>query len=254
MFCQSSQTKILLIVVGVLVLIWFVNNYYNSRPFHNDGALKYEEGGEKQKVVKQEPKPEPKQELNDIPLDLDALNDDPALINHVSNVMPEGDKLTDKFKIKNRAKGNYKRMNYQDGVRGNGPSEFDDFFDENNKLTITAHTQNDEFLPNDESKGQLASYKPGTKKKPSDEDVFKSEDYLPQQTNKDWFDIMPEAVSVKNRHLINVTRAVGINTIGTSHKNASYDLRGNPPCPKFVVSPWLQSSIEPDLNIKGLCN
>ena len=65
---------------------------------------------------------------------------------------------------------------------------------------------------------------------------------------------MPEAISVKNRHLINVTRAVGINTVGTSHKNGSYDLRGNPPCPKFVVSPWLQSSIEPDLNIKGLCN
>jgi len=25
------------------------------------------------------------------------------------------------------------------------------------------------------------------------------------------------------------------------------DIRGNPPCPKFVVAPWMQSSIEPDV-------
>jgi hypothetical protein len=254
MMFKSNQTKILLIVVGILALIWFVNNYSSSNPYHNDGELTYKTKQTSDAPILNVSKQLSSDTLNDIPLDLDALGDNPALINHVSNILPENDKLKDKFKIKNRAKGGYKRMNYEQGTRGNGPSEFDDFFDENNKLTVTAHVQNDEFLPNDETGGNLATYKSGMKKKQTDEDVFKSDDYLPQQTNKDWFDIMPEAISVKNRHLINVTRAVGINTVGTSHKNGSYDLRGNPPCPKFVVSPWMQSSIEPDLNIKGLCN
>ena len=64
---------------------------------------------------------------------------------------------------------------------------------------------------------------------------------------------MPEPISAKHRHLINVSRPVGVNTIGNSLRNASWDLRGSPPCPKFVVSPWQQSTIEPDYNIKGLC-
>ena len=75
---------------------------------------------------------------------------------------------------------------------------------------------------------------------------------LPKEVNNDWFDVQPEPVAVKNRHLINVTKPIGINTIGTSKKNASYDLRENVPCPKFTVSPWLQSSIEPDNNIKAM--
>lgn len=30
----------------------------------------------------------------------------------------------------------------------------------------------------------------------------------------------------------------GINTIGSSLKNPTYDIRGNIPNPKFAVSPW----------------
>ena len=64
---------------------------------------------------------------------------------------------------------------------------------------------------------------------------------------------MPDAISVKNRHLINISKPIGVNTIGTSLRNPSHDIRGTPSCPKFVISPWLQSSIEPDHNLKGLC-
>ena len=45
---------------------------------------------------------------------------------------------------------------------------------------------------------------------------------------------------------------VGVNTVGQSLKNPSYDLRAAPACPKFTVSPWGQSTIEPDFNIKNL--
>ncbi len=59
-----------------------------------------------------------------------------------------------------------------------------------------------EFQPNDESGGNLASYVPSGKKR-KDEDVFRSEDYLPQQgQNKDWFEVLPDAIAVKNRHIM----------------------------------------------------
>ena len=46
---------------------------------------------------------------------------------------------------------------------------------------------------------------------------------------------------------------IGTDTVGQSLKNATYDLRSAPPNPKFVVSPWQNSTIEPDYNIKPLC-
>ena len=77
-------------------------------------------------------------------------------------------------------------------------------------------------------------------------------EYLPQEVNDDWFEVQPEPISVKNRHLINITTPIGVNTIGTSLRNASWDIRGTPACPKYVVSPFLNSSIEPDTNLKPL--
>lgn len=37
-------------------------------------------------------------------------------------------------------------------------------------------------------------------------------------------------------------KPIGVNTIGSSHKNASYELNNSPPLPKFVASPWMQSN------------
>jgi hypothetical protein len=72
---------------------------------------------------------------------------------------------------------------------------------------------------------------------------------------KDWFETI-ETVDVKNSHLINIYRPIGANTIGSTHKAAIYDIRGldKAVCPKFVVSPWLQSSYEPDRSSKGICS
>jgi len=40
---------------------------------------------------------------------------------------------------------------------------------------------------------------------------------------------------------------VGVNTIGQSLKNANRQLRSEPPNPQVNVSPWMMSSIGPDL-------
>lgn len=158
--------------------------------------------------------------------------------------------------------GQYKRSSYNGARRGDlGPSDWGMYFDNTNNVIGNAETgDNDKFLPIDETNSKFAVFKDNGNNRPkcgsnqdcSPEDLFDVDKYLPQEVNDDWFEVTPEPISVKNRHLINITKPVGINTIGTSLKNASWDLRGSPACPKFVVSPWLQSSIEPDTNIKPL--
>ena len=45
---------------------------------------------------------------------------------------------------------------------------------------------------------------------------------------------------------------IGVNTVGQSLRNANRNLREEPPNPRVVVSPWLNSTIDPDLTRKPL--
>ena len=45
---------------------------------------------------------------------------------------------------------------------------------------------------------------------------------------------------------------VGVNTIGQSLRNANLNLRAEPPNPQVKVSPWMNSTIAPDLSRKSL--
>ena len=154
------------------------------------------------------------------------------------------------------APGKYKRVNYANGIRGGDGREADAFIDESNDLIPYDYTDNDQFHGYNDAQGD--SYAPYRQdKKKSDKfklkEIFNSDAMLPKNMRDDWFEVIPEAISAKNRHLINVSKPIGINTIGTSLRNPSYDIRGSPPCPKFVVSPWMQSTIEQDNNLKSLC-
>ena len=84
---------------------------------------------------------------------------------------------------------------------------------------------------------------------------FNAGDLLPKDVNKDWFetDFSSAQVNVDDNNLVVTDRyIVGVNTVGQSLKNASYDLRAAPANPKFTVSPWQQSTIEPDFNLKNM--
>jgi hypothetical protein len=241
----SGQTKLLLIGVVILLFIMYFNN--SSEPMNNEGSLAFES------EVKPEVKPEIKMlaESNNIPFDLDTIASQDSVVSQDSDA---DQKLKKKFSSKNKASdGEYKKTSFSEGSRSNGPSDFDNFFDQQNSLLKDGQNSANDFAPNDSTNDGLAKYNPGTKRKITDEDIFKSDEYLPQDQNKDWFEVMPEPISVKNRHLINVSRPVGIDTIGSSHRNASYDVRGTPIVAKSIVSPFLNSSIEPDLSIRGLC-
>lgn len=85
---------------------------------------------------------------------------------------------------------------------------------------------------------------------------YNAKDYLPKEVNDDWFstDFSQAKYKMNDDKLINTERyVIGINTVGQSLKNASYDIRGAVNVSKYSVSPWNQSTIEPDYNIKPLC-
>ena len=85
---------------------------------------------------------------------------------------------------------------------------------------------------------------------------YDAKDFLPKEIQSSWFDtdFSQAKHTLNDDKLINTERyVIGINTVGESLKNASYDIRGTVPNPKFSVSPWNNSTYEPDYNIKPLC-
>ena len=84
---------------------------------------------------------------------------------------------------------------------------------------------------------------------------YNAKDFLPKEINDDWFntDFSQAKYNINDDKLINTEKyVIGVNTVGQSLKNASYDIRGSINVPKFSVSPWNNSTTEPDYNIKPL--
>ena len=80
---------------------------------------------------------------------------------------------------------------------------------------------------------------------------------LPGQVSnklKKEFNLPPEAVKLSNTNLITVNKSIGINTVGSSLRNASHDLRGDELVSKFFQGPWNMSTIDPDINNVGFSN
>jgi len=57
---------------------------------------------------------------------------------------------------------------------------------------------------------------------------------------------------LKGQNFLDATFHNGVNTVGQSLRNANLQLRSEPANPTDNVSPWLQTSIEPDLDRKPL--
>lgn len=85
---------------------------------------------------------------------------------------------------------------------------------------------------------------------------YDAKDYLPKEINDQWFDtdFSQAKFNINDDKLINTEKyVIGVNTVGQSLKNASYDIRGTIANPKFIVSPFNNSTYEPDYNLKPLC-
>ena len=72
---------------------------------------------------------------------------------------------------------------------------------------------------------------------------------LPQDPNSKWAQVNPSGQGgLENQNFLNAGHHVGMNTVGQTLRNANYQLRSEPPNPQVKVSPWQQSTIEPDTN------
>jgi hypothetical protein len=82
-------------------------------------------------------------------------------------------------------------------------------------------------------------------------DQLTAEELLPQDNSSLWAQVNPSGEgSLKDRNFLQSGYHIGINTVGQTLRNANLQLRSEPPCPQVKVSPWLQSSIDPDVSRK----
>lgn len=258
----SDKTKILVLIaiIGVVIFFFIQNRADNDEGTHNEGSLNQENGStniteneENEADEIEAPKETATNETDNIQDDESSkprINLQKRILKGKVPEMQETDVATlRKFRTRNSSKdGSFINSSYADGKRGESrASELDKFFEGGHPLEEkVGFTQNDR---NDDI--QYANYVPGKQRKMRDVDKFNAEALLPKEKNKDWFDDPYESTSVKNTHLINIYRPIGINTISTTLKNPSHDIRGTVPNPKFVISPFLNSSYEPDTNLRN---
>lgn len=229
----SQRAKTLILVIIVVLVAYFLLRNYRSEPINNEGMLTQDASLQQIQVSQQNTD-------QDSIMSLDTQSSGEADFNK-------------KMTTRDSAKNGYKASNYQNGRRGNTGSSLDQYFEGNHPNDQGA---NNGFSASDENGGKYAAYlSDGNNKKLSEKDKFDPVSLLPQEKNGEWFDDPYETTNVKSSHLINIYRPVGVNTISTTMKNAGHDIRGTVPNPKYAVSPWSNSSIEPDNNIRsqGLC-
>lgn len=78
-------------------------------------------------------------------------------------------------------------------------------------------------------------------------------DLLPQDNNSQWAQVNPTgAGDIQGKNFLSAGALIGVNTVGQSLRNANYQLRSEPANPQVNVSPWMISTIEPDLNRRPL--
>ena len=83
-------------------------------------------------------------------------------------------------------------------------------------------------------------------------DVLNPEDLLPSSVAPNNWDTPANPGGIDGPNFLNPEHLVGINTVGQSLRNANRQLRSEPANPQVKVSPWLQTTIEPDTNRKPL--
>lgn len=80
--------------------------------------------------------------------------------------------------------------------------------------------------------------------------VANPSELLPKDKNSEWASLNPVSVGgdgIQTPDLLQSGYHIGIDTIGQTLKNPSYDLRSDPIIEKKIIGPWNMSTIEPDL-------
>ena len=80
-------------------------------------------------------------------------------------------------------------------------------------------------------------------------DQLSPDELLPQDSSSLWAQVNPDGQGqLSGRNFLQAGPHVGVNTVGQTLRNPNYGLRSEPPNPQVKVSPWQQSTIDPDAN------
>jgi len=69
---------------------------------------------------------------------------------------------------------------------------------------------------------------------------------LPSQAANEWSSLHPASDDLVNVNMLSAGQIIGINTVGSSMRNANLQLRSEYSIPRQNVGPWNESTIEPD--------
>lgn len=72
-------------------------------------------------------------------------------------------------------------------------------------------------------------------------------DLLPSDNNSGWGLKPMGSGDFMGVNFLNAGYLIGVDTIGSTLRNANLQVRSEPPNPQLVVSPWLNTTIEPDV-------
>lgn len=79
-------------------------------------------------------------------------------------------------------------------------------------------------------------------------DTVSPEDLLPNANSENVWDTPANPGDISGANFLDAGHHLGVNTVGQSLRNANRQLRSEPANPQVKVSPWLQTTIEPDCN------
>lgn len=237
---------ILLVVLIVVVCGYFTIAYPNqlkenflqlfsknkqnpSNTFHTTSSRRQQNGG-----TSSSPK-----ENRHVNFNLQGGTDTIGTVDLKTNNTNEIDEMTDTNQINNLKQINY--ANYQ-SRQGGAPFEL---LEQNEDLLAQGPQEVTPMTDMDQQYAPIAGIE--TNKQLSPSELFNSNQMKPQQTtinNKGW----STPTVITNNDLIVPTRCFGVDTIGTSNRNASWDIRGQVGCEVTFdsPSPWLNSTIAPN--------
>jgi len=84
-------------------------------------------------------------------------------------------------------------------------------------------------------------------------DTLTAAELLPSDPNSKWAQVNPAGQGeLGDQNFLEAGFHIGTNTVGQTLRNPNLQLRSEPPNPQLKVSPWMQTTIEPDSNRKPM--
>lgn len=258
---DSNILLVVFVVVAIIVIIYYLNKN-DDQPIPNDGTIN--KNYPNNKLTENIPRI---QNQNNSPLfnnnDLsDNIVDDLVSQYGIGNepTYNNNDNDNECFSASDPMAETYGTFN---GCRKKHRSKMEspDYKDDQTDLLYKKKKQQSKMeSPSNNGNDQtefLYKKKKFSKRTPDDvTDLFDVNKMLPQEIEQDWFDTEPLQCTkkIKGTHLIHPKIHMGVNTVGSSLKYGTHDIRGDIPIPKVGKFPWNNSTIEPDTNIRGICD